>query len=235
MPQLGIKLLDFTYESFKSNPTIPTNKNIASLFIPKEVLSSSISITGNDVNKNQSEMLKYPIISNLSNDQEYEKLSNEIKSMVKGILLKINTQDPVQLRTSFASLQLIKKKGLIAQAILKLDLTADIIEEAGVVAFIADSGTDSIIIDTNTSSTNNIQSDDLFQHFIEECFGLDVDGEAISERLAIKGNLSICDQAIKLGVTQLCISDTPSVPIGKYLTYEEATLLIQESGKKLLS
>jgi len=53
--------------------------------------------------------------------------------------------------------------------------------------------------------------------------------------LTIKGNLSICDQAIKLGVTQLCISDTPSVPIGKYLTYEEATLLIQESGKKLLS
>ena len=136
-----------------------------------------------------------------------------------------------------------KTLGLLTQIKFKTRLNQPstkpitILDEINIIAKFADIGIDHIIY----TVTDEVD-DYTCQTLIEECFGIDVYGSPMTDRLVIQGNSDICSLAIQLGVTRLLVS-TGKEDEGKGQNYdrytsiisiEEAKDIIKENKKELI-
>ena len=130
----------------------------------------------------------------------------------------------------------IKYKTRLNQRITSKPIT--ILDEINIIAKFADIGIDHIIY----TVTDEVD-DYTCQTLIEECFGIDVCGSPMTDRLVIQGNSEICSLAIQLGVTRLLVSTGKSDDrkgqnydprYASIISIDEAKDIIKENNKELI-
>ena len=129
----------------------------------------------------------------------------------------------------------IKFKTRLNQRITSKPIT--ILDEINMIAKFADIDIDHIIY----TVTDEVD-DYTCQTLIEECFGIDVEGSPMTDRLVIQGNSEICSLAIQLGVTRLLVSigeedEGRGQNYDRYtsiISIDEAKDIIKENNKELI-
>ena len=126
----------------------------------------------------------------------------------------------------------VKYKTRLNQRITSKPIT--ILDEISIIAKFADIGIDYIIY----TVTDEVD-DYTCQTLIEECFGIDVEGSPMTDRLVIQGNNDICSLAIQLGVTRLLVStgEGKGKNYDRYtsiISIDEAKDIIKENNKQLV-
>ena len=103
--------------------------------------------------------------------------------------------------------QQTEKNDIVTQVKLHITLssmksTQAIIKVGANIASLADLGVQHIFI-VPTIENNMIDNSDVMQHLIEECYGLDIEGDSMRDRLGFQGGLELSQLAIEQGITRL--------------------------------